>query len=252
MLKSLGGAVNNTNVSGALILCQSGIPMILPSSGSIANNGALTGLTALAHAYANCYMSFPAGAIASGIPAAQTMYFVQMSSTTAGTIFNNVYTSGTPTVPGSPTPFVTTGTGAYTQTLNTYETAISVSLPANAMGINGELELFAALAMNNNANLKQFQWTLGGPPIYISSPSTNLSVALLTKCRNRGVANSQVVAGNAGNAGPDINSGSANSSTILSVDTTSTQTMLLQLKVPVASTDFILMESFSLKLFSSN
>ena len=42
------------------------IPLILPSSGSMGNNGALTLTTALDSSYANAFFYMPASAIASG------------------------------------------------------------------------------------------------------------------------------------------------------------------------------------------
>src|ERR1700693_852831 len=100
--------------SPVIPVIQNAIPMILPSSGTIGNNGALSALTALPTIYANAYLYFPAGAIVAGSLAG--LYYCIMSSTTAGTIYNNTYdtTLGVmPTIPANPVPFVTPGPGAY-------------------------------------------------------------------------------------------------------------------------------------------
>ena len=119
----------------------SSIPMILPSSGSIGNNGALTLATALPNIYTNCYMYFPANAISAG--SASGFYYVVMTSTTVGTIYNNTYTvsSGIATAPTTPTAFVTVGSGAYTQNTNTTVYATRITIPANYLGENGFIEM---------------------------------------------------------------------------------------------------------------
>src|SRR5690349_20306203 len=79
--------ITNPTVSGIpvgipYVLAQCGIPFIKASSGTMGNNGALSGLTALPTTYAKAFIWLPAGAIAAGVPAAATWYYVQMSSTT--------------------------------------------------------------------------------------------------------------------------------------------------------------------------
>ena len=92
-------------------LCQTGIPLILVSSGNIGNNGALTAITTLPATYSQgCYMWFKTNSISAATPAG--WYYVVMTSGTAGTIYNNTYTSGVPLQPAVLTAFVTTGPGA--------------------------------------------------------------------------------------------------------------------------------------------
>lgn len=135
-------------------LVNNGIPFILVSSGTMGNNGALSGLTAtgIGATYSNAYVYLPVNAIATGVAAG--WYYAQFSSSTAATVYNNRYTSGIPTVPASPTAFATTGPGAYTQTTFSDITAISIPLAANIIGVNGSIDVVMSATMTSNANNK--------------------------------------------------------------------------------------------------
>lgn len=154
-----GQTVTTANVPLVYPLGQSNVPLILVSSGSIGNNGALTAITATNTTYANCFMWFPTGAISAGSVA--NWYFVQMASTTAGTIFNNTYTSGTPAVPASPTAFVTTGPGAYVQTTATDIPAYQITIPAGLIQLTDRFRLTGFYSMTNSAGNKLFKVKLG-------------------------------------------------------------------------------------------
>lgn len=230
-------------MNGVVNLISNAIPMILPSSGSIGNNGALTALTALPTTYANCYMYFPANAIVAG--SAAGLYFVQMSSTSAGTIFNNTYSSGVPTIPASPTPFVTTGPGAYAQTTGSALTILSVVVKGNTLGITGGLEANAIWALNSTAGIKTATLFYSTAGLVQSGPTTSVSIinrgVVIT---NRGVTNAQVCVNN-------TNSGATNTTpTYSSIDTTTDKNLTATAQLATA-TDFLLLESFSAKLVAS-
>ncbi|MGZ8924563.1 MAG: hypothetical protein ACXW2E_01640 [Nitrososphaeraceae archaeon] len=146
-------------------------PIGLPSSGSIGNNGALSGLTALNSTYSQgIYLYFPANAIVAG--SAAGLYYTVMSSTTAGTIYNNVYTTGNPTIPSSPTAFSTTGPGAYTQTTATDITLASIPVIGGTMGINGQLFAEVLFDYKNSANNKLMKVKLGSTSFMAPSALT--------------------------------------------------------------------------------
>ncbi len=149
--------------SNPLTLFQSSIPIVLPPSGIIGNNGALTLGTAILAA-GDYYMHFPANAIAAGVAAGR--YYVSMSSTTLGTIFNNTYTSGQPTVPASPTAFATTGPGAYTQTTASDIALVSLTIPGNLIGKYGALNSRHWSQQNNTAGTKTGKVFFGGSATY--------------------------------------------------------------------------------------
>ena len=146
---------------GPISILQCGIYMGVPSSGTIGDNGALSAITALPAIFSGgCYLRFPANAIAAG--SAAGMYYCVMSSTTAGTIYNNVYTSGNPSIPASPTPFVTTGPGAYTQSTASQITVLNPTMPGGLLGANGSIKIVTFEEHNNSAGTKALIHYFGG------------------------------------------------------------------------------------------
>lgn len=139
----------NSNVE--TILQTGGIPLVAPGSFTANNNGAIVLGTALNTAWPNVFMFFKAGDIAAGVPAADSWLYVTMSTTTAGTAFNNTYTTGIPTIPSSPTAFATTGAGSKTGDTG-IETALQLTLPALAAMSKISTEI--AVQATNNANVK--------------------------------------------------------------------------------------------------
>lgn len=213
------------------ILFQWGVPVILPSSGSIGNNGALTLTTALQATFANCYMYFPAGAIASG--SAAGIYYVQMSSTTAGVIFNNVLASGLPALIASPTAFVTTGPGAYTQSTSS-QTLLSLTVPGGTLGANGALRYQIGILMPNNANAKSLLVTLGGTTIQNLSNINNAFGNIQRTIRN--IASQAVQIGITTSGSTDVGV-SASGPLVTAIDTSTAKTLALAATIGTA-TDF--------------
>jgi len=126
-----------------IILAQSAIPMILPSSGTMGANGALTGLTALPYSVfpQPCFMYFPAGKVFSGSPAG--MYYASITAATTATVYNNMYSSGRPqdAIPAVPTAVVDAGPGAYTQTTAADIQIAAITLPGGMLGPSGMLRM---------------------------------------------------------------------------------------------------------------
>jgi hypothetical protein len=195
-----------------IILSQSGVPVGIPSSGSIGNNGALTLTTAFPTTYADIYLYFPANAIVIG--SAAGLYYCVMSSTTAGTIYNNTYTSGDPTIPASPTAFSTTGPGAYTQALSEV-TARTNTVPGRMLGSNGVIETIPFFQNNATAGGKNVRTRYGGTLFWSTTQTTPNTVQPMVLIRNQGASNSQnsssAVAGT-GQAGGVPNTGAVDSS----------------------------------------
>lgn len=167
----------------AQIQYQWGIPVGIPSSGSIGNNGALSGLTVIP-AFPNCYMFFPANAIAAGVAAG--FYLVQMITTSTGTIFNNTLAaSGIPTIPAGPTAFVTTGPGAYTQSTSA-QTFLTLTIPGGQMGTQGALRYETFYTAVNNANARTGTITLGGTQLQTATGVNAAWFPLRRNIRNAG------------------------------------------------------------------
>jgi len=148
---------------------STGVPFVLVSSGTMGNNGALSGITAVSNTYPNAYVYLPANAISTGSTAG--WYYAVFSSTTAATIYNNTYTSGVPSIPASPTAFVTTGPGAYTQTTSAV-TALNYTVAAGTISnINAQLNVNVYCSNNNTANTKYYRTNLANG--YAQSITTN-------------------------------------------------------------------------------
>lgn len=225
------------------VLHQGGIFIGIPSSGSVGNNGALTGLTVQNQLAAGGYMYFPADKIAVGVAAG--LYWVVMSGTTAGTIYNNKYTGGKIEQPATLVPFVTTGPGAFTQSLIEI-TLFSLTIPGGIIGPYGSLRLRLTGYNNNNANTKTYKASLGAFN-FLSIPVTaTWSLPTMKSITNRGVQTSQIAGYiGSGDSGP-INANNAYGSVDTSADTVLTVTGQL-----AVASDFIYIESIVLEVIPS-
>lgn len=174
------------------VLYKIGIPFIMPSGASMnmGNNGALTSVAGLNTTYAKCYCYFPANQIFAGSTAG--WYYTTFSSATAATVFNNTYTSGIPTIPGSPTSFVTTGPGAITQTTGADITVLTLAAAGATIDLNGQFLVDMLFANGGVATNKIYKASYGGTGFFSTTQTTNKSAAGYRTIANRGVTNSQV------------------------------------------------------------
>lgn len=219
-------------------LVYGGLPIILPSSGSIGNNGALTGLTALPTTFTKCYMYFKSGAISAG--SAAGLYYVTMSSTTAGTIFNNTYTGGIPTVPTSPTAFSTTGPGAYTQTTAADIDLITGNLPANILGETGVIKVDSLFNYTNSAGAKTLKYKLGADAFMSIAPTTTASIEVRKTIANMGVTNKQTF-----NTNPNNGVAVSTAPTYGTTDTTAATTVKITAQLATA-TDYVIVSNYAI------
>lgn len=224
---------------------STGMAMVLPSSGSVAANGALTLTTAvpLSGGYSwGCYMYFPAGAVFAGSEAG--LYFVIMSSNNAGTIYNNRYLGGRPQVPNGLIPITAAGPGAYSQTLSPVDLTTLV-IPGGTLGKDGFLLHSPSWVFPNNANNKIISTVLGASNIYAKTRTTATQECPLVDIRNRGVVNRQVSTwANAGGPAVSGTSGIVNTA----IDTSADTPLITRGQLAVA-TDFIILESQSVVIY---
>lgn len=224
------------------VLAQSGFPMIMPpNSTSLSAAGALVLATALDLTYANCYMFFPANAVAT--VSAAGMYFVQMSSTTAGTVFQNTYTSGVPVIPAASALIPCTTASSYTQTTGANVTILSFTIPGGSMGPNGQVRYFVQYRNNNSAGNKIHGASFGGTTIVVTTVTTNGNIPIQRNIFNRGVTNSQVCQVQSSN-GIAASSGTPPA---ISVDTTAAVTLLILDQLAVA-TDWAMVDSLLIEI----
>lgn len=227
---------------GSIAIGQSHIPFVFPSSGTMGNNGALSGITALPTTYSHAYVYMPANAIEAGSSAG--WYYAIFSSTTAATLYNNTYTSGTPSIPGSPTAFVTTGPGAYTQTTGSYITAYTMTVTGGIMGTNGTVRASGMASYLSSAGGKAVRATFGGSTIAAASGTTTTNLGFVAGVSNRGVSTAQVPLTSAGLQ----YTGVSTAPSYLSAATASDQSMAFQLQLVAAATDFIVLETVIVEL----
>lgn len=124
----------------------------------------------------------------------------------------------------------------------------SITIPPNAMGPMGFLEIVTLWSNNSNANNKQARIRLGGiggaQPLSLGI-SANISMQQITWLRNRGVHNSQI--GYNANTGSGIGSSSGAVFTA-AVDTSLPQDLVFTGQLNVAG-DTLTLESYIVKLF---
>lgn len=232
--------------SSPLVIARSAIPFFIAPTGTMANNGAITLGTALPTTYANAYIFLPAGAIAAGVPAASTWYFCQMSSTTVGAVFNNIYVSGLPTVPASPTAFATTGPGAYTG-ITAATTGPQITIPAGALGPNGVLRTSFLNSVAATINAKTITYTVGGQTLIATALNTASQFGTSQVCTtyNRGVQNSNATTNSSTTGGTGVQPSAGTHYT--SIDFSQAQSLSVGGTLAVA-TDFIVMEAFAVEV----
>ena len=247
---TLGEAATNTLAGPVGSIQQTigsiGIPFIIPSSGSMANNGALTMTTALNRTYANAYFYMPANAISSGSTAG--WYYGVGGSTTTATLYNNTYTSGIPAIPGSPTAFVTTGPGAYTQTTGSAITSVSYTVAANTLGIRDSIRVTAFFAYPNSAGTKSFAALYGSGTFGTGSATTTVSYGGLWGFHNAGVTSAQAPMTSGGSSFGLNSSGTLPN--WMSVDSTSSQSITNTMQLSSAS-DYVILAGWTVEYVPS-
>lgn len=178
----------------SIMIAQSAVPAGIPSSGSVGNNGALTGITALPITYSGIWLYFPAGALYSGSVAG--FYWTVMNSQTAGTVYGaRLSGTETPYIPANPPAISATGPGAYTQTTGAYLNVCTHTVQGGILGKNG-VAMFIPISRNpSSANNKQVRIQSGLNTITLSTTTTNTSARHYVELINRGVENAQIKTG---------------------------------------------------------
>jgi hypothetical protein len=205
------------------------------------NNGADVLGTALQNAYASAYILLPANAIFAG--SAAGWYYCSFSSTTALTVFNNPYTAGQISVPAVPTPFISTGPGAYAGVTGA-KAGPTIPILGNTLGPNGYMRLFHLWNYLNSAGSKQITASFGGTTLFQSSATTSASADILNHLWVRGNTG-KGVGPPSGASGPGL--GQAGIPVYSSVDTTVDQNFILQGNLATA-TDYMVLEGFILEV----
>ena len=236
ILNSGGSIIRSSNVPVTLALAQSAVPVGIAPTGTMAANGALTCGTALNLTYSSIWLYFPAGAVYAG--SAAGAYYTVMSSTTLGTVYDNVLGTATPYVPAAPVAIVAAGPGAYTG-ITAETTLVTVPVPGNLMGINGALESCPLWTMNNSANNKILRVRLGTTVFSSLTQSAAATLQNIIIIRNRGVLDKQI-----GNHSTSFGFSVSTAAPITgTIDTSTDQNVTFTGQLAVA-TDFLVLEGF--------
>lgn len=215
----------------------SGLPFIMPSSGTVASTGgSINGFTGFNAVNGPSYSYFPANALYSGSPAG--WWYTVWSGATYGTVYAERYTSGQPAIPASPTPLITVA-GSFTQSTGVDVMGPTFVLPANSLGPNGEIQIKRLTHNNNSAGNKITNIYMGGTLFQGVTQTTTSRHAAQISIQNRGNAGRQVAA----NAAPG-DSGSVGAFNVGTVDTTVAQVCAISLRLDTA-TDWTMLESYA-------
>jgi len=226
------------------VLQSGGVPILIPSSGTMGANGALSAITAISDTYPDMYLYFPAGAVY--VASAAGFYYAVMSSTTAGTVYNNVYTPGTnlPNIPASPTPITAAAPGAYTQVLASI-IVISVQVDGGSMGKNGVVRMDLDVMHSNSAAQKILKTNFGGTQQIYWGGATAVRILTRHAVINRGRVDKQAyslyIDGTSSSYLPLVNS----------IDTSNNQVFTIALQL-TAATDYVGVNYYFSELLPKN
>ena len=198
-------------------------------------------------AYANAWVQFQT---TSPIGTAG-LYFCQFTSVATGTCYNNTYSLGQPEIPGSLTAFSGLTAGSYVPfTAGHYYPAAAVSIPANALGVNGEMDFNYQISNDSSGGLKQFETQFGST--IVTSLSGNQNTATYGGIQAASLTNS--TATNQVTSWTLFGSATAQTPVRSSTNTGNNQTfeILIGAGAGTPTTDYIVLERYSAKLFQQN
>ena len=228
-----------------------GVPfVILPGDGAAAGMfftgtaGAFTLsaaiLTSAWNLLKGCWCYFPANFGGKTYPAG--WYWTVFSSDTAGIVYNNVYTSGIPTRPASPTAFVDNLSGWLTQTTSEVTGPTGFTLRGGSMGPSGSLKSYLRL-LGNTTGAKTFRDYIGSTVIGYTAPTTFPDVEQIISCRNQGVETLQTNSRAAASTGVGVAGATVSGTEYTSVDTSVDQNLSISLQLSANTACAILLHA---------
>jgi hypothetical protein len=222
-----GGTLSTAGAWANNVIWLSGSPTTNISAFSVPLPAAV-----LAHVYFNLPVNVISAATAAGI------YNATCATSTFCIVTNNALASGLPTIPGSPTIFATTGTGAFSQSTSALN-ILTLSIPANSLGANGSLVSDIFANRDSNANTVALQTFYGGVQTAQFSVVSVVWYGTHRTIRNLGATNSQVLyCATCVGAMTDATTNNNTSST-LTVDSTQAQNFVVKGASTTAATDWI-------------
>lgn len=230
--------LKNPWAKDVFVLLQCGVSIGIAPTGTMGANGAVTLGTALNTTYSGgIWLYYPSGAVYSG--SAAGFFWTVMSSTTLGTVYNNIYVPGTNAfdIPASPTAVSDAGPGAFTGVTSEI-TALSVTVPGGLMGNNGSILSYGLRNHNNSAGNKTLRIKYGATTIANRNDTTSVTSAFSTSFSNMGSTSRQmIVAGSAGGLASTYLSGTTSGAvnTIATEDTSINNNMSVTMQLATAT-----------------
>lgn len=174
-----------------------------------------------------CYGYLPANAGGSGNSAGWFLFIP--SSDTAGTFYNNTYSSGKPAIVGSPTTFAGSPSGRITQTTGEI-TALS-GFNMTPIGPSGELAFKYLVAGDSSATTKTYRFRVPGATVMSEANTTNSVGERLLTLRNCGTQTNQVISRPSNGVGTATSSISGNFANVDLSGPTTAITITMQISV---------------------
>jgi hypothetical protein len=251
VLKELS-AINDA-LSVPKVIAQSNIPfLIMPGDGG-ANGCSFSGsagaftlsaaiLANIGTALAGCYAYFSANFGGSTLPAG--WYWTEFSSDTAGIVYAETYTSGTPRRPASPTPISVNLTGRITATTNEIVGPSGFILLGNALGKNGTLQTLFSMAASTSGT-HSYRGKIDTTVFLMAGNSTSPVAELLYSMSCCDSNTRKICSRNASNAngGVGLSSATAVAASSISVDTSIDQNISFSLQQSTSVAGAILMRA---------
>lgn len=199
--------------NGRTTLIQSGMPWVVIGSGSVAANGVLSGFLALPSAYARAWFYMPANAL--DTVSAAGWYYGTCTTTTACTVtLTGPGTTFPVSWPSSPTA-VTNGRGAYTGVSGgTVISLPNITLPANALGINGRISNTGASTSSGGASTNSVGFSYSSCNVAANNNAAGFNLTFTQWMVNRGNASVQQTYGFGTTSGSTASFTSASNCTI--------------------------------------
>jgi len=187
------------------------------------------------NALKGCWCYLPANFGGKTYPAG--WYWAVFSSDTAGILYNNTYSSGSPSRPATPTAFVDNLAGWLTQTTSEITGPTGFNLVGGSMGPNGVTKAHLRLIGNATSN-KSYKLYLGSTAIaWISPVTTSPNVEYIVSSRNQGSQSLQINSRVAAATGVGVVGGTFTGvSETTSVDTSADQNVSISLQLSTLNT----------------
>jgi hypothetical protein len=185
---------------------------------------------------------------ASAPPGVAGFYYCTMSAPNLAMLqcYNNVLPgTATPVIP-SPTAFSGLTPAAFTQSTGAI-TALTLSLPGNSLGLNGELDVDETLIVNNTADVRTFAVEYNSTTVSTGNFTTSIASNLDMRMINSGATGAQTT-------GSIYTTSTGVSSAVLysTVDSTTAQGVLLTMALQATSpgpSDWAMIARYSERLY---